>query len=122
VFIEAAHSGASVLEIEHLGITARSWREGHVAVERDALDGDHVDVERSLTRDASYGSHAIEEWEKRSPGIFDTATIGDSYLGFPAASNPRAGVAPPRRCTRGGIPRSTASLRPMVPYAGVRSS
>jgi hypothetical protein len=46
----------------------------------------------SLTTDASYGANRAGEWEKRFPGVSATTTVPGAYLGFPAASNPRAGV------------------------------
>ena len=45
----------------------------------------------ALTRDASYGTNEVGEWDKRFPGISATTTIPDAYLGFPASSNTRAG-------------------------------
>jgi hypothetical protein len=45
----------------------------------------------ALARDASYGTNAIGEWEKRFPGISATTTIPEAYLGFPASSNARIG-------------------------------
>ena len=46
----------------------------------------------ALARDASYGTNQIGEWDRKFPDVSATTTIPDSYLGFPAASNPRAGV------------------------------
>jgi hypothetical protein len=45
----------------------------------------------ALARDASSGTNAIGEWEKRFPGISATATVPQAYLGFPASSNARVG-------------------------------
>ena len=45
-----------------------------------------------VTRDASYGLNQGGEWEKRFPSISATTTVPGAYLGFPAASDPRAGV------------------------------
>ena len=46
----------------------------------------------SLERDASYGVNRAGEWEKRFPGISAGTTVPGAYLGFPAASDPRAGI------------------------------
>jgi hypothetical protein len=45
----------------------------------------------TLARDASYGTNAPGEWEKRFPGISATTTVPNAYLGFPASSNARIG-------------------------------
>ena len=46
----------------------------------------------ALAPDASYGANRAGEWEKRFPSISATTTVPDAFLGFPASSNPRAGV------------------------------
>lgn len=46
----------------------------------------------ALERDASYGANGPGEWEKRFPGISATGTVPDAFLGFPAVSDPRAGI------------------------------
>jgi hypothetical protein len=46
----------------------------------------------TLARDASWGVNRAGEWESRFPGVSATTTVEGSFLGFPAASNPRAGI------------------------------
>ena len=84
---------ASVPDIEHLAITISDH--GAKVTFQWSGTGFAGMVQTSavpLTRDASYGSNGIGEWESRFPGISATETVPGAYLGFPAASDPRAGI------------------------------